>query len=277
MFSECALRVYALKKEGKIKSNFQFWKNFFDENYFNSIEIDINYYENELKNADFNLVCAFDKEFPVLENIKPSERPFLFAYKGNIELLNQFDNNVAVIGVLTPTDEIIQREEKIVKELTNKKLNIVSGLACGCDTVAHKTCIENLGKTIAILSTTLDNIYPKENADLVNKIIENGGLVITEYVSEPQNKYEKIKRFIERDRLQAMFSNAVILIASFRQGQGDSGSRHAMQKAKEYGKKRFVMFNENTDKKQAIFGLNEDLLKDNVKVLTEKSIKEITN
>ena len=199
----------------------------------------------------------------------------MFTYIGNIELLNQIDNNVAVIGVLTPTDEITQREENIVKELTNRKLNIVSGLAYGCDTVAHKACIKNYGKTIAILPTTFDNIYPKENAILVNEIIESGGLVITEYIFEPQNKYERINRFIERDRLQAMFSKAIILIASYIHGQGDSGSRHAMQKAKDYNKKRFVMFNEKSDNNQAIFGLNEELISDGAIVLTKKTIEEL--
>lgn len=153
---------------------------------------------------------------------------------------------------------------------------IVSGLARGCDTVAHKTCLSSGGKTVAILPTAFDDLYPKENEKLASAIIESGGLVITEYVNKPRNKYEGIKRFIERDRLQAMFSKVVILIASFRQGQGDSGSRHAMQKAKEYGKFRYVMFNQITDANKEIFGLNQDLLNDNVIVLTEKTIKEIT-
>ena len=144
--------------------------------------------------------------------------------------------------------------------MVNNNLVVVSGLARGCDTIAHKTCLTRNGKTIAILPTTFDDLYPKENKKLASVIIENGGLVITEYVNKQQNKYEGIRRFIERDRLQAMFSKAVILIASFRQGQGDNGSRHAMQKAKEYGKLRYVMFNQKMDLNKEIFGLNQDLL-----------------
>lgn len=52
----------------------------------------------------------------------------------------------------------------------------------------------------------------------------------------------------------------IILIASHRQGEGDSGSRHAMQKAKEFGRNRYVMFNKKTDSNNSLFGLNEDLL-----------------
>ena len=106
------------------------------------------------------------------------------------------------MGVLTPTTDIIERERKIVELLVQGGLNVLSGLAGGCDTVAHKSCIDAGGKTIAFLPTTLDSIYPKENTSLAQQIVRSGGLVITEYIAPPANRYEHIKRFIERDRLQ---------------------------------------------------------------------------
>lgn len=277
MNSILALKIYEMIKAGVIKSNAGFWRELTKEK-IESFEIDTAQIEEELKVKGIRLVCAFDDNFPKFDfKMRNSERPFLFLCKGDISLLEQTTNNVAVIGVLNPTKDIEKREQKIVENLVSDKQNIVSGLALGCDTIAHKTCLEKGGKTIAILPTTLDNVYPKENIKLVDEIIKNGGLVISEYVIEPQNKFERIKRFIERDRLQAMLSKAVVLIASFRQSQGDSGSRHAMQKAKEYGKQRFVMLNEKTDTNQDIFGLNQDLLSDGVSILTENSIKEIIN
>lgn len=278
MYSNLAIKLYAMKKTGIIKSNAHFWSDFSEEKVEN-LEIDLTFYKNELADKNFNLICVFDDEFPKFDfKIKDSEKPFLFAYKGDINLLSQINNNVAVVGVLNPTKDIENREQKIVEKLVKNNLNIVSGLARGCDTIAHRTCLACGGKTIAILPTTFDNIYPKENANLINAVSKNGGLVITEYIAEPKNKFERIKRFIERDRLQSMLSMAAILIASFRYGQGDSGSRHAMQKAKEYGKKRFVMFNKQTDSDKVIFGINKDLLNESdVKVLTEKSIKEVLN
>lgn len=276
MSSNLALKIYAMIKSGVVKSNARFWREFSKEK-IEGFNIDTARIKKELKTENIKLVCVFDKEFPKCDfKMKNSEKPFLFLCKGDISLLKQIENNVAVIGTLTPTKDVEERECKIVENLVSKKLNIVSGLARGCDTIAHKTCMKNGGKTIAILPTMLDNVYPKENANLIEEIVENGGLIITEYVNEPQNRFEKIKRFIDRDRLQAMFSKAVVLVASFRQGQGDSGSRHTMQKAKEYGKQRFVMFNEKTDTNQAIFGLNQDLLVDGVNILTEKSIRRIT-
>ena len=277
MNSNLAIKLYAMVKNGIIKSNAMFWREFSKEK-IQVFDIDIFATEEQLQEKSLNIVCVFDDNFPmIVNNLKNSEKPFLFVYKGDIDLLSNVKNNVAVIGALSPTPDIESREQKIVKELIGNNWVVISGLARGCDTIAHKTCLTCDGKTIAILPTTFDNLYPKENEILANNIIKSGGLVITEYVNKPRNKYEGIKRFIERDRLQAMFSKAVILIASFRQGQGDSGSRHAMQKAKEYGKLRYVMFNQKIDLNKEIFGLNQDLLNDNVIILTEKTIKEITN
>ncbi|MGN1212583.1 MAG: DNA-processing protein DprA [Christensenellales bacterium] len=277
MHSILALKLYGMIKQGIIKSNAMFWRDFFDEEKINSFDVDLELLEKELQDKDINLICVFDDKFPKTNlKLKLSEKPFLLVYKGNIDLLNKINNNVAVIGVLTPTADIIVREQKIIEELVKNNLTIVSGLAKGCDAIAHKTSLENKGKTIAILPTTFDNIYPKENKSLVNKIVKNNGLVITEYIIEAQNKYERIKRFIERDRLQAMFSNAVILVASYTQGNGDSGSRHAMQKAKEYGKARYVMFDEKTDNGKSIFELNKAQIADGATILTNKTIKELT-
>lgn len=275
MFSQTALKIYALKKERIVKSNAHFWREFNDIDKIDAIEIDVHKFNKELTNNGVSLVCAFDKKFPQLSaNIKLSEKPFLFVYKGDSSLLANTDNNVTVVGVLTPSAEIVERERKIVECLVQKNFCIISGLANGCDTIAHEQCLFQKGKTIAILPTTLDSIYPKKNAVLVEKIVQNGGLVITEYITEPNNRYESIKRFIERDRLQAMFASKIILIASYMQGQGDSGSRHAMAKAKEYCKERFVMYNEQADFDNPIFALNRSLITDGVKIITPKELEE---
>lgn len=278
MFSEIALKVYVAKKIGLIKSNADFWKNFSNKEVFETLSLNTSREQELLEAANFDLICAFDDNFPkTFGNIKLSEKPFLFAYRGDIELLSDISKNVAVIGVREPTKEIIEREEKIVQFLVDNGQVLVSGLAIGCDTVAHCVAVNKQRPTIAFLPSTLQNIYPGQNVRLAEKIVASGGLVVSEYFCEPKDRFEAVKRFIERDRLQAMFSKAVILIASYRYGEGDSGSRHAMQKAKEYQSRlRFVMFNGETDKNQPTFGLNEDLLKEkDVMKTTKKTLKEI--
>ena len=276
MYSQLALKLYALKKEKVIKSNAQFWREFNNVDKIDAIDVDFQQYAQELNDNGVSLVCVFDENFPTLPfHIKLSDKPFLLAYKGDITLLEDATKNIAVVGVLTPTQDIIERERRIVKRLVQKEFCIISGLANGCDTVAHTECLLNGGKTVAILPNNLESVYPKKNAALAEKIVQGGGLVISEYVTEPVDRYERIKRFIERDRLQAMFAGKIVLIASFSHGQGDSGSCHAMAKASEYGKERFVMYNEHTDRDEPIFGLNKGLIEDGVKVVTPKILDDL--
>ena len=275
MSSNISLKIYNLIKMGIIKSNAHFWKAFYSEEVINTFPCDLQAIKQQLEEKGISVISVFDENFPSINvKLKNGEKPFLFAYKGDISLLNNVDENVAVVGVLTPTKEIVEREQKVVKSLTDKDFNIVSGLAKGCDTVAHIESIKKHVKTIAFLPSTIESIYPKENMGLANEIINNGGLIISEYINEPKNKYENVKRFIERDRLQALYSKAIVLIASFRKGEGDSGSRHAFEKAKEYGKKRLVMYRES-DATNLTFGLNKDYVMQGERVVSQKEIEKL--
>lgn len=131
------------------------------------------------------------------------------------------------------------------------------------------------------MSSTLDNILPKENRELASEIVRNkNGLLISEYYKEVENNYELIDRYIKRG-LQALFSDMVILTASYSEKDSkknkkkDSGSRHAMGKAKDYGIKRAVMYDEAIfdDEK---FNLNRELIamKMSIAKLDEQAIME---
>ena len=275
MSSNISLKLYNLIKTSVIKSNAQFWKSYYNEEVINAYPCDLQAIKQELEEKGINVISVFDENFPsVNAKLKNSEKPYFFTYKGDIMLLNNTDKNVAVIAILTPTNDIIEREQKVVKSLTEKGFNIVSGLAKGCDMVAHGESVKINAKTIAFLPSIVENIYPKENINLANEIIKNDGLIISEYVNESKNRYESVRRFIDRDRLQALYSKSVVLIASFRKGEGDSGSRHAFEKAKEYGKKRLVMFRES-DSNNLMFGLNKDYVMKGETVISLKEIEEL--
>lgn len=205
---------------------------------------------------------------------RQSDKPYLFAYWGDISLLKDRAKNFAVVGSLTPTNKILCRESSVVEKLTECGYRNVSGLAKGCDTAAHMTSLACGGKTIAVLPSALSNIYPKENAELAERIVQNGGLVLTEYVTEPATRYDRIRRFIERDRLQAMFAGKILLIASHLPGQGDCGSRHAMEKAKEYGTECFVLYNPMTDDDDTLLALNRNYLKDGAVPFAKRAIND---
>ena len=207
------------------------------------------------------VVCCFDEDFPVVNvNAPNGDRPYLLFYKGDLSLLNDLNRNVAVIGYTTPTDEQIARESKIVEQLVYHNQHIVSGLAKGCDGIAHTICMDCGGKTLAILPSPLNSIFPAAHRDMAQRIVETGGLIITEYYDEPHSRHEAINRFVERDRLQALFAKAVILIASYEGRDGDSGSRHAMAKANKYGHMACVMYNAATDGTARDMKLNRSLL-----------------
>ena len=193
--------------------------------------------------------------------------PLILAYKGDLNLLAKEHFRVAVIGLLEPEEDIQKLEEDIVTQFRDKDAIIISGLALGCDTIAHKTAFKEA--TVAILPSTLEDILPKENEELAKNIANSRGLLISEYYEKAENQWEFIGRYIARDRLQAMFSDIVILTASYTEkdskedSKKDSGSRHAMNKAKAYGIKRGIVFDEKLwfdDSTQSQFRLNKYLL-----------------
>ena len=104
MYSQTALKLYALKKERRVKSNAHFWREFNDIEKINNTNVDFKKFEQEVEDNGVSLICVFDEGFPQLStNLKLSEKPFLFVYKGDISLLANTDNNVVVVGVLTPS------------------------------------------------------------------------------------------------------------------------------------------------------------------------------
>lgn len=230
------------------------------------------------KNID-GVVAVGEPGFPIIPSIvKPSERPVVLFYKGDIKLLSDIHHNVAVIGLLNPSSDIEEREKKFVSKLVEQGYNIVSGLALGCDTISHKSALQGKGKTIAILPSSLDSISPASNKQLAEHVVFQDGLLVSEYFRQPKSKYEMVGRYIERDRLQPMFCKAICLAASYDvNDQGnDSGSRHAMQKAKEYGVKRYVMYDNLRDGDNPQFDLSRKLLRDSdVKILSGKTLSEI--
>lgn len=232
------------------------------------------------------VIAIGDGNFPsVRGSVKPADQPFALFYKGDISLLSKNNLNIAVIGVLNPDDKIELTERMVATEILKYEATIVSGLALGCDTIAHKTALEHSGKTIAILPSTLNNIIPKENIELAERIVANGGLLISEYYEAPKSRNDMISRFVVRDRLQALFSDAILLTASYAPNNlgNDSGSRHAMDKAKSYGIKRAVIYNDAKHKGNPMYDLNRQILhSDNTVIRIDsanlaESVKQLTS
>lgn len=133
------------------------------------------------------------------ERLRYIENPPSRLYvKGNPEVLNEI--GIAVIGSRTNSQYGEKMCKSFVKKLIEYDINIISGLALGIDSIAHKTCLKNSGKTIAVLPSGLENIYPSQHKELAQTIIDNGGVVISEY---PDNVKADSKKFLERNRIVA--------------------------------------------------------------------------
>lgn len=234
------------------------------------------------------LVALGDSDFPQYRgNVKDSEKPVFLYYKGNIDLLNIENQNISVIGLLNPEGDIEERERKIVADFVNNGATIVSGLAFGCDSISHKQALDSNGKTIAILPSPLHNILPAKNKGLAYQIVEEGGLLVTEYGNDFKNTMELSSRYRERDRLQALFCDTILLAASYSQNSAerwgisgqklDCGARLAMGYAKEYDIPRAVMYDEYLDENNPMFDLNRDLIKEqkNITIITQDNLIDI--
>lgn len=232
-------------------------------------------------------VALGDKGFPQHRgNVKESERPVFLFYKGRIDLLNIENKNISVIGLLNPQGDIEERERKIVTQFVKKGATIVSGLAFGCDSISHQQALDSNGNTVAILPSPLNNILPARNKGLALRIADEGGLLVTEYGNDFKSQMELSSRYKERDRLQALFCNTIVLAASYARDSADrwkiygqkldSGARLAMEFAKEYNIPRAVMYDQSIDENNPMFDLNRDLINEqkDITVITKDNLTE---
>jgi len=216
------------------------------------------------------VVAIGDEDFPAHRgSVKNSERPIFLFYKGDLSLLSIKSNNIAVIGLLNPSQEIEIIERKLVSGLVENGAVIVSGLALGCDSIAHLQTLDSNGKTVAILPSPLNDIIPAKNKDLAKDIVASGGLLISEYLTAPKSKLELSGRYQERDRLQALFSNSIVLSASYAKNDlgNDSGSRLAMGYAKDYSIPRAVIYDQELHLSNPMFDLNRQIIQEDPTVI----------
>ena len=134
--------------------------------------------------------------------------------EGNIKLLNSI--GIAVIGSRHHSEYGKRMCKYFIKELVRYGVTIICGMAEGIDTIAHKTCLENGGNTIAVLPCGLNKIFPKINKNLYKDIINLGGTAVSEY---SLNESADSKKFLERNRIVAGLGIATLVIeAGYRSG-----------------------------------------------------------
>ena len=172
-----------------------------------------------------------DEIYPTkLKEIKNSPKKLFF--RGNLELLQ--NNSIAIVGSRECTSYGFYNAYEFAKELSKKGICVISGLAQGIDTAAHLGAMHQKGKTIAVLGTGLNKIYPKENEILAESIIKNGGLIISEYGLYEERKSEN---FPKRNRIMSGLSDGIVVI----EARKKSGTLITARYAKEQGRKVFSL------------------------------------
>lgn len=186
-----------------------------------------------INNRNVKYVEIGDNNYPKkLSSIK--NQPLKLYFEGDSSILNM--PSITVVGSRNMTEYGKEMTKKVVKELVQAGMCIISGLAVGIDTIAHQTCLENNGKTVAVLGSGLNKIFPPENMNLYKNIVKKGGCVISEY--EPDTMAQK-RYFPERNRIVSGLSLGTLVIeATYR-----SGTAITAKYAFEQGKKVFCLPN----------------------------------
>lgn len=151
------------------------------------------------------LLTLWDDEFPSILR-KIYDPPILLYVKGKFH--DSDDYSIAVVGTRQPTNYGKIQAEKIVTDLAKQKITIVSGMARGIDSIAHRTALKNNGRTIAVLGSGLNVIYPPENSKLYEEISESG-VVLSEY---PLDTKPDAVNFPKRNRIISGLSLGCVVI-----------------------------------------------------------------
>ena len=179
--------------------------------------------------SDIKIITIYDKEYPQKLNVMGNKRPQVLFVKGNFEALNK--DNIAVIGTRTPSELSKREEEKLVSGiLQHSDRVVVSGLALGCDSIAHNTVVNDNRITIAVLPCGVNNIVPASNKKLAEDILKSNGCLISEY--EPNAAASKYM-FVERDEIVAALSDITFVVEC---GM-NSGTMHTARAALDFGRR----------------------------------------
>lgn len=201
------------------------------------------------------IITIKDKEYP--DKLKVIYDPPVVLYiKGNKKILNE--KSMAIVGCRQCTKYGENVAKKLSYNLSLNNINVISGLAKGIDSFAHKGSLFAKGKTIAVVGCGLDRVYPEENKVLFNEIIKTNGAIISEYIIGTK---PLAKNFPKRNRIISGLASGVIVV----EAREKSGTLMTVDFALEQGKTIYAVPG-NIDNLNS-YGTNE-LIKQGAKIVT---------
>ncbi len=200
----------------------------------------------EMAHDEFAKAAAGGVQLVVLDNpAYPAQLkqiydpPPVLYVRGNVSVMAQA--GIAIVGTRHPTPYGVGMAERLACDLAVRGLVIFSGLARGVDSAAHRGTLKAKGKTVAVLGTGVDEIYPKENARLADEILALGGAIVSEF---PLNTFPAPQNFPIRNRIISGLSLGVLVVEAAEY----SGTRITARCALEQGREVFAVPGNVTNK-----------------------------
>lgn len=209
-------------------------------------------HKDAIDDLNLDVITIFDDEYPEKLRDLQDKKPVILYAKGDITALLQ--PNIAIVGTRKPSEWSVKVEGRLVKKILNlSERIIVSGLALGCDKIAHETTVLAGKRTVAVLPSGVNVITPAAHKKLANSIIETGGCLLSEY--EPNAKAVK-STYVERDAVIAALSDATMVIEC----DVKSGTMHTVVAAEQMKRKLACYYIDDVSKGK--YGGNELMIKD---------------
>jgi len=197
-----------------------------------------------------------------MNDVERRNAPQQLFVAGDVRLLRS-GLRISVVGTREPTRDGIERTRALAATLAKRGITVVSGLAKGVDTAAHTTAIEVGGRTIAVLGTPLDAVYPAENRELQARIVREH-LAVSQF---PSGSRFGTKAFPMRNRTMALLSDATIIVEA---GEG-SGTLHQGWEALRLGRPLFLL---ESLCKRVDLAWPKEMLEFGAEVLTRENLDE---
>lgn len=218
----------------------------------------------DIFNSEIEVITVFDDNYPKKLNVMENKRPLILYVRGNVDALTK--PNIGIIGTRKPSQSSQGFEQDLVKNIVNTTDRVVvSGLALGCDKIAHQTTVDENKITIAVLPGDVYKVKPASHKNLAEDIINTGGCLISEY--EPGVKVQK-GNYVERDKIVAAFSDAIFVVEC----GVESGTMHTVNFASEY--KRQIYSYLPDERPEGSYDGNEFILQNNDDALKVENIEE---
>ena len=184
-----------------------------------------------LEKDGVRLVTVLDDDYPTNLRLVFNRPPFLFVHG---ELQSADERAIAVVGTRQASDAGREQAARLAREVAGNGVTVLSGLARGIDTVAHTSCLEAGGRTVAVIGTGIRRTYPAENRDLAARIVADGGAVVSQFWPDsPPTRWSFPMRNVT---MSGMAIGTVVVEAS-----STSGARMQARLALEHGKRLFLV------------------------------------